>query len=231
MQLFAQVIALLAVIAVAAAGTLRPPAQATEELATLEVFVGDKLIYYRDNQNMENIELPNKLKAEPGPIVQIGEKAWQLVKNNEAVVDYSEDWAGAVPQEYEDDWTSLYGWEDMKSEEFRFHYKVGGDTVSELKWKYTWSAKGKDSNGVGQYIMNGGCTIEKLYARVGQTLNSQVSSRSPLNYGTPDNPIAGIDIELSFTSASAFNSETTTCTVTIRGDKDYKIKECHGNDP
>ena len=174
---------------------------------------------------------PNRLKAEPGPIVQIGEKAWQLVKNNEAVVDYSEDWAGAVPQEYADDWTSLYGWEDKKSEEFRFHYKVGGDTVSELKWKYRWAAKGKDKNDVGKYIMNGGCAIEKLYARVGQTLNADVSSRAPLNYGTPDNPIAGIDIELSFTSASAFNSATTTCTVTIRGDGDYHIKECVGNDP
>ena len=41
------------------------------------------------------------------------------MKNNKAVVDYSEDWAGAVPQEYVDDWTSLYGWEDQMSEEQR----------------------------------------------------------------------------------------------------------------
>jgi len=222
-------VALITFIALAAAGTLRAPLESSEELATLEVFVGEQLIYYQDN-NTTKFTVP-KVSKEPGPIVAIGEKAWDLVKNNKAVVDYSEDWAGAVPQDYVDDWASLYGWEDQKSEEFRFHYKVGGDTVSELKWKYTWSAKGRDSNDVGEYIMNGGCTIEKLYARAGQTLNSKVSSRSPLNYGTPDQPIAGIDIELSFTSASAFNSETTTCTVTIRGDAKYKLKECHGNDP
>jgi hypothetical protein len=153
------------------------------------------------------------------------------VKDNKAVVDYTTDWAGAVPAEYADDWTSIYGWDDTHSDEYRFHYKIAGDTVSELKWRYTWSKDGKASDGTGHYVMNGGATIEKLYAKTGQTLTASVSAKSPLNYGTPDDPIAGIDIMVQFTSASAFNSATTTCTVTIRGDGDMKEKECEGNDP
>jgi len=226
---------LSAFLPIVTAGTLRAPIMEEniannngDDFATFEVFQGDKLIYYKDNKNGT---IQSILQNGESPIIAIGEKAWELVKNNKAVVDYSQDWAGAVPQEYEDDWTSLYGWENVKSEEFRFHYKVGGDTVSELKWKYSWDAMGKSADGKGAYVMNGGCLIEKLYARTGQTLTSDVVALSPLNYGTPEDPIGGINIQLSFTSASAFNSATTTCMVTIRGDKNYNIIECQGNDP
>jgi hypothetical protein len=155
------------------------------------------------------------------------------VKDNKAVVDYTENWAGAVPQSYQDDWTSLWGWEDTQSDDdYRFHYKIAGDTVSELKWRYTWSKEGKaGADGTGHYVMNAGATIKKLYAKTGQTLTATVAAKAPLNYGTFDDPIAGIDITVEFTSASAFNSATTTCTVTVKGDGSMDEKSCEGNDP
>ena len=79
--------------------------------------------------------------------------------------------------------------------------------------------------------MNAGVHIDKLYARAGQNLKASVLSLAPLNYGTVEDPLAGIDIQVSFTSASAFNSATTTCTVTVRGDEKYEVKDCEGNDP
>ena len=79
--------------------------------------------------------------------------------------------------------------------------------------------------------MNGGARIEKLYARTGQTLTAKVTSNQPVNMGTVENPIGAIDIEVSFTSASTFNSATTTCTVKIMGDSKYDVLSCKGNDP
>lgn len=190
-----------------------------------EVWQGSNLIYSAKAPNGHK-----NVKAS-GTIVQIGKKAWELVKNNEAVVDYDTDFCGAVPNEYAEDWSSLAGWSDVHSEQFRFHYKVGGDTVSELKWKYAWSAEGHDNDGIGHYVMNAGVHIDKLYARAGQNLKASVLSLAPLNYGTVEDPLAGIDIQVSFTSASAFNSATTTCTVTVRGDEKYEVKDCEGNDP
>jgi hypothetical protein len=198
--------------------------------ASIEVYHGKKLIYEAETSFRNGTAHAGK-NVQAGSIVAIGEKAWQLVKNNEAVVNYEQDWAGAVPQEYENDWTSLYGWEDMKSEEFRFHYKIAGDTVSELKWKYYWSAQGKTADGMGHYVINSGAHIDKLYAQVGQSLQASVTAVAPINYGTPEDPIGGIDITVSFTSASIWNSATTTCTVTTRGDSRYDVKDCEGNDP
>jgi len=165
-----------------------------------------------------------------GEIIQIGEMLWQLVKANEAVVDYSQDWAGAVPADYDSNWISLGGWVDVASEEFRFHYKVGGDTVSELKWKYYWSAEGHNVDG-GHYVQNAGAHIERLYARVGQEIEAKVTAVQPINYGTPEDPIGGIDITVTFTSAGSFGSETLSCTATLRGDKEMVVKDCTGNDP
>jgi len=203
-----------------------------EPQGMIEVWAGDKKVYEaKANINKDAGLHKGHSVSGIGTIVQIGQKVWQLVKNNKAVVNYEQDWTGAVPKEYEEDWTQLAGWKDMKSEQFRFHYKVGSDTVSELKWKYAWSSQGHDADGKGHYVMNAGARIDKLYARVGQELQASVTSLAPINYGTIEDPIGGIDIQVSFTSASAFNSATTTCTVTVRGDERYEVKDCQGNDP
>ena len=99
-----------------------------------------------------------------------------------------------------------------------------------MEWKYAWSAEGHDADGIGKYVLNAGVYIERLYAKTGQTLTASVTSLAPLNYGEVSNPIAGIDIQISFTSASAFNSATVTCTCTVRGDEKYEIKSCEGVD-
>ena len=97
--------------------------------------------------------------------------------------------------------------------------------------QYAWSSEGRDANGIGRYVINGGARIEKLYAKVGQTLTAKVSSNEPVNMGTVEDPIGAIDIEVSFTSASVWNSATTTCTVKIMGNSKYDELSCKGNDP
>lgn len=215
------------IVAVNAGTLLRGDLENQE--GVFEVYQGSKLVYSAKAPN--GLVKSHKKNVKGGTIVEIGKKAWDLVKNNEAVVDYDQDWCGAVPEIYAEDWSSLAGWKDVHSEEFRFHYKIAGDTVSELKWKYAWSAEGHDAEGVGRYVMNAGVHIDRLYARAGQSLKASVTSLAPLNYGTVEDPMAGINIQVSFTSASAFNSATTTCTVTVRGDEKYEVRDCEGNDP
>lgn len=197
---------------------------------SIEIWSGDKLMF-QAKPDLKQALSDEKSVTGPGAIIQIGKKAWDFVKNNKAVVDYDDDWAGAVPQTYQDDWRNLQGWKDVKSDTYRFHYKIAGDTVSELKWRYAWSAEGRDANGIGRYVINGGARIEKLYAKVGQTLTAKVSSNEPVNMGTVEDPIGAIDIEVSFTSASVWNSATTTCTVKIMGNSKYDELSCKGNDP
>jgi len=204
------------------------------ERHSIEIFSGDKMIYHavRDTQKGEKATVSEG--DPPMILVNIGKTAWNIIQSNKAVVNYETDWAGAIPAGYEDDWIGLAGWEDVKSEEFRFHYKIAGDTVSELKGRFRWSAEGytvENGEHKGHYVQNAGFAIERLYAKVGQTVNANVNARSPINYGTVEQPIGGIDIEVLFGSANNFNEEVTTCTVTLRGDKQYEVKDCKANDP
>ena len=165
----------------------------------------------------------------PGILVQIGKTAWNIIQSNKQVVDYKVDWSGAIPYGYENDWIGLAGWKDVKSETFEFKYKIAGDTVSQFKWRFAWSAEGYTMEGgqkKGQYVQNAGARIEKLYAKVGQTVNANVLARSPINYGTVEQPIGGIDVEVQFGSANNFNENILTCTVTLRGDSQYKVQDC-----
>jgi len=165
-----------------------------------------------------------------GTIIAIGKEIWDIVSNNKPCVDYESDWAGAVPQEYEDDWTKLTGWEDKLSKKYAFSWKVGFDTVSKLEWKFAWKSEGKDSNGKGQYVLNAGTQLIEVYARIGQQVESHVESRNPVNYGTSEDPMGGIDIQIFFRSKSKFSDATISCTATLRGDSDYELGVCEQND-
>mmetsp|Transcript_158384 Transcript_158384/g.384652 ORF Transcript_158384/g.384652 Transcript_158384/m.384652 type:complete len:235 (-) Transcript_158384:274-978(-) len=198
------------------------------EQGTLEVFHGDQMVYHAIADNSKPKKSDNNVEF-PGILVQIGKTAWGIIQSNKQVVDYKVDWSGAIPKGYEDDWIGLAGWKDVKSEVFEFKYKIGGSTVSQFKWRFAWSAEGYTMEGgekKGQYIQNAGARIEKLYAKVGQTVNANVLARSPVNYGTQEQPIGGIDVEVQFGSANNFNENVITCTVTLRGDSQYKVQNC-----
>jgi hypothetical protein len=221
------------IMATCQAGTLRGAEleKALQEVSahqipTLEVWRGGKIVWEGPMGTPKAPEVGGIMT-----IVAIGKAAWNLVKDNKPVVDYNSDWAGAVPQEYYEDWTSLEGWKDKESDEFRFHYKVAGDTVSELKWKFVWSYGGHDKDGRGAYVLNAGAHLDNAYARAGQWIEADVKVHDPVNYGDTEQPIGGVDIEVKFKSTSNFNSATTTCTFTCKGDGSSKVQSCKGNDP
>lgn len=129
------VILFLACLAVTIHGSALRGAEIDTSDHKIEVWSGNDLVYEATPDHSVKHE-PSV--TGPGAIVQIGRKAWDFVKNNKAVVNYEDDWSGAVPQIYEDDWRSLHGWDDVKSDKFRFHYKIAGKTVSELSWRVSY---------------------------------------------------------------------------------------------
>lgn len=67
---------------------------------SIEIWSGDKLMF-QAKPDLKQALSDEKSVTGPGAIIQIGKKAWDFVKNNKAVVDYDDDWAGAVPQTYQ----------------------------------------------------------------------------------------------------------------------------------
>lgn len=185
----------------------------------LSIYKGDKMI------------TANKVhSSNESTIVTIGKTTWKLIDDNDLVVDYEDDWAGAVKPEYEDSLDSLEGWEGQKSDEYKFEWKVGLSVVSELKFKFIWDSEGHNAEGLGKYIVDAGVKVTHSYARKGQWTFAHVEVRNPVNYGSSNDPIAGLDVQVFFESKSNFADSTVSCTMTVRGDSDSHMGVCEQND-
>jgi len=150
-------------------------------------------------------------------IIAIGKAIWQVIKEGEPVVDYKNDWAGAVPKGV--DWMDLEGFKDAKWGPFGWTFKnVYGMTTVEFLWKFAWTCKGS-YQGHGQFLVNVGTAIEKIYAAWGFTVNVQATvDQTPTNYGTKVDPIAGLNIEVTMDVKTVLQSQTARCRVNVRGD-------------
>jgi len=150
-------------------------------------------------------------------LIAIGKAIWQIVKAGQPVVDYKSDWAGAVPKDV--DWTDLEGFKDAHWGPFGWTFKnVYGMTTVDFQWKFAWTCKGS-YNGHGQFLVNVGTGIEKLYAAWGFTVDVKATvDQTPTNYGTKVDPIAGLNIEVTLDVKTVLQSQTARCRVNVRGD-------------
>jgi len=150
-------------------------------------------------------------------IIAIGKQVWEIIKAGEPVVDYKNDWAGAVPKDV--DWMDLEGFKDAKWGPFGWTFKnLYGMTTVDFQWKFAWTCKGS-YNGHGQFLVNVGTAIEKIYAAWGFTVNVKATvDQTPTNYGTKVDPIAGLNIEVTLDVKTVLQSQTARCRVNVRGD-------------
>jgi hypothetical protein len=165
-------------------------------------------------------------------IVHIGKSVWDFIQNNKPTVDYKSDWAGAIPPQCNVDgvydWTCMGGFKNTESKEYTMKWKIAGNTVSEFSWKFAWDYDGYYGDHVGKFIMNAGCRLTNLKGGVNQDVKAWVETREPVNLGTPDKPLAGLDVAVYFSSSSV-NADIISCTATTKGDGDYDLHSCSQN--
>merc|ERR1712146_599619 len=68
--------------------------------------------------------------------------------------------------------------------------------------------------------------VADAYAYVSEHLDVSVSSLKPVNYGTEDAPIGGLDVQVSVTSHGLFEKTTKSCTMTVKGDGSSTLGTC-----
>jgi len=158
-------------------------------------------------------------------IIAIGKKVWEIIKAGQPVVDYKNDWAGAVPKGV--DWMDLEGFKDMSYGPFGWTFKnTFGMTNVNFKYHFAYSCKGS-YNGHGAFLVNVGAGIEEIYAAWGYTVNVNCTVDSnPTNYGTKIDPIAGLTVEVTMDVKSVLQSFTERCRVSIHGDCTANILSC-----
>jgi len=162
----------------------------------------------RDEPVPQNIDIAT--------IITIGKTVWEIIKEGKPVVDYKSDWAGAIPKGAS--WNDLEGFKDYRWGPFGWDFSnILGMNNVKFSWNFIWSCKGS-YNGHGAFIMNAGASIIEIYAAWGYTVNVNVSvDKTPINYGTKVDPIAGIAVEVTLDLKSVLQSFTERCRVSLRG--------------
>jgi len=169
---------------------------------------------------------PKKFKdIDIDQLIDIGKKVWEIIKAGKPVVDYKNDWAGAIPKGV--DWMDLEGFKDMSYGPFGWEFKNAvGATNVRFRWHFAYSCKGS-YDGHGAFLMNVGTAIEEIYAAWGFTVNVNATvDDKPTNYGTKIDPIAGLGVEVTIDVKTVLQSFTERCRVSIHGDCTAQILAC-----
>lgn len=167
-------------------------------------------------------------KIDPAQIEAIGKALWNIVEDNQPVVNYTSDWAGAVPQGI-NDWTQLSGWKDYISKDYSFVFKNAvGMTLSSFSWVFKFNYAGQ-YQGEGQYVQGLGASINKVYAYLSEKVNVDCKAFNPLNYGSTPGPISGMDYQVTMTSHGYFEKTQVGCHIIAKGDGTFKVVTCDQN--
>ena len=162
------------------------------------------------------LQAENPKNIDIATIVTIGKTVWEIIKEGKPVVDYKNDWAGAVPKGVA--WNHLEGFRDYKWGPFGWTFtNTYGMTTVKFHWNFAWTCKGS-YNGHGAFLMNVGTGIKEIYAAWGFTVNVRCTVDShPVNYGTKVDPIAGLAVEVTLDVRTVLQSFTERCRVSLRG--------------
>lgn len=152
-------------------------------------------------------------------IINIAAKIWGLIKNNSPVVNITTKYATAVPQGIEN-WNKLSNWKTPKAYTYAFSAKnLYGAEVIKVRYKVIY-VYGGDYKGKGKYLT--GVSIVPEIIDVAWTyrfdLAAEVPDSTVANAGLSDDPLAALQLKLSWTIATMIKESRGTSVYYIRGD-------------
>ncbi len=133
-------------------------------------------------------------------IINTLKKVYDFIKDNKQVVNHTVDMASAIPSGVKS-WQSMAGWEKKTSSLYRVTFKNGfGMEVVAISLRVHFNYNG-NYEGKGKYITCATASINELSVLWGYTVNAKVEipDTSIVNKGTSTDPVAGMQMFLSYT--------------------------------
>jgi hypothetical protein len=132
-------------------------------------------------------------------IITIGQKVWDFVVSNKPNTTYQSLKAAVVPSGITS-WTQLRGWSKPVSKVYRVEFtNMFGQTAGSFDYRINF-VYGGSYQGKGKYI--GQISFVPAAVRLGtdRTLDVKAELLDPLNFGTEEDPIAGVELQISWSS-------------------------------
>lgn len=163
------------------------------------------------------VDLDNILNG----IEKIGARVWRIIEANRPVVSTQSQVANALPKNVSC-WMDLENWQVPKSYKYNVKYSnlFGMDVVNfTFRVLYTYGAS---YMGRGQYLSNVSVHPAELDVMWGYTFNSKVIVERLINLGTKENPVAGMEMKLTWQISTPMKDSQQTETFFVSGNGEFK---------
>ena len=162
-------------------------------------------------------------------IVNIGKLAWNVVTDGQQVVNYNEDYATAIPRNAS--WGDMYNFENYAAGPYGWRFiDFAGARTMEFSFYFTANCNGSYA-GHGKFLTNVGATVSTVYSSWGFRVDVNCSPpEKPVNSGTPQDPLAGLEVFVSLQVTTALQTFVKKCLAAVLGDCRLKIIVCEGYD-
>lgn len=155
--------------------------------------------------------------ADIGAWVTLGEKLWELIVANKPVVNVSSQRISVLPANQQD-WRQMEQWQVPASKTYVFEAKNGfGMTVIKHAYTLTFNYGGK-FQGKGSYLANATIIPSEIDVLWGYTLNSKVIVAEPVNLGTLENQIPGVELQIKWSIDTVVKHSEQSSSYFVRGD-------------
>jgi hypothetical protein len=132
-----------------------------------------------------------------GDILTVGEKVYDVVKENQPVVTVNRSLVSVVPGGAKN-WTELQGWQAPMTKVFEVTIKnLYNLTTAYMRLKVT-ANYGGNVKGVGHYLANVNMVPTQIYAAWGYNVDVAVETATAVNVGSSKDPIAGLGLDLRY---------------------------------
>ena len=150
-----------------------------------------------------------------GQLTTIGTKVWDFVVNNKPTATYDSLKASVVPSGIKD-WRELSGWSMpvKKVYHIKFYSKITGKVAGGFDYRIVYQYGG-NYQGKGKYIGQISVNADKITLRTDRGLNIRTELLPPLNMGTVEDPVAGVQLLVNF--------NTNTTLGYLQGSKQYYL--------
>ncbi len=149
--------------------------------------------------------------------ISLGSKLWDIVKDNQPIVNVVTQTVSVLP-EAQMDWRKMATWKGPVAKSYTLAAKnLYGATV--ISHTYTVAFHhGGSIGGRGQFLANATIIPTNVNVSWGFKLNSNVKVGEPLNTGTTEQPVPGVDLGLEWSMSSMLKKTQGVDQFYIRGD-------------
>jgi hypothetical protein len=134
-----------------------------------------------------------------GDLITIGQKVWDFIVTNKPNATYQSFKSSVVPSGITS-WTQLRGWSKPTAKVYRVEFtNIFGRPAGSFDYRITF-VSGGNYRGKGKYI--GQISFVPANIRLGtdRSLDVKAELLDPLNFGTEEDPIAGAELQITWSS-------------------------------